>query len=118
MKQLTKDTGGNLKSKSSQSNSEIQPIKLSTSATASTSDAPRKKPVFRAIGSSNAPTTTGPTTLAGQLDVNDPSTATEENDPSGAVRNGWYADRYEPEFISGCSSDCTVCGGKEDCIAI
>jgi hypothetical protein len=27
--------------------------------------------------------------LAGALDVNDPSTATEENDPSGAVRNGY-----------------------------
>lgn len=119
MKQLTKDTGGNLKSKSSQSNSEIQPIKLSTSpASATTSDAPRRKPVFRAIGSSNAEATTGSATLTGQLNVNDPSTANEENDPSGAVRNGWYSQRYDPGFITGCESSCGACGGKEDRIAI
>ena len=132
MKQLTKDTGGSLKPKSSGS-SEIQPIKLSTSTTATKSDAPKRKPVFRTIGSSNAEATAGPATLSGQLDVNDPSTANEENDPSGAVRNGydfgtlilakdgfadsvarWYADRYEPEFITGCGSDCDACGGEEE----
>ena len=59
-----------------------------------------------------------PADLHDRLDVNDPSTANEENDPSGAVRNGWYADRYEPEFITGCSSDCEVCGGEEDFIDI
>lgn len=119
MKQLTKDTGGNLKSKSSQSNSEIQPIKLSTSsASATTSDAPRRKPVFRAIGSSNAEATTGSATLTGQLNVNDPSTANEENDPSGAVRNGWYSQRYDPGFITGCDPSCGACGGNEDRISI
>lgn len=110
MKQLTKDTGGSLKPKSS-SNSEIQPIRLSTSTTATTTDAPRRRPVFRTIGSSNAEATTGPATLSGQLDVNDPSTANEENDPSGAVRNGWYAQRYDPEFITGCDASCG-CGGE------
>jgi hypothetical protein len=118
MKQLTRDTGGSLKSRSSEANSEIQRISLSTSTAASASDAPRRRPVFRAIGSSNAQATTGPATLTGQLDVKNPSTATAENDPSGAVRNGWYSQRYEPEFISGCGKDCSVCGGKEECIAI
>lgn len=121
MKQLTKDTGGTLKSKSSNLNSEIQPIKLSTSSAsaATTSDAPkRKKPVFRTIGSSNAETTTGPAALNGQLNVNDPSTANEENDPSGAVRNGWYSQRYDPGFITGCEPGCGACGGREDRIAI
>jgi hypothetical protein len=138
MKQLTKDTGGQLKPKASQGNSEIQSMSL----TASTSGAPKKKPVFKAIGSSSSsaavPNTA--TTLAGALDVNDPATATEENDPSGAVRNGyvwvlglfgdlwvwltfvvccrWYADRYEPEFITGCAADCEACGGDESQIAI
>jgi hypothetical protein len=87
MKQLTKDTGGQLKPKASQGNSEIQSMSL----TASTSGAPKKKPVFKAIGSSSSsaavPNTA--TALAGALDVNDPATATEENDPSGAVRNGY-----------------------------
>ena len=112
MKQLTKDTGGSLKPKSSTS-SEIQPIKLSTSTTLANPDAPKRKPVFRTIGSSNAEATTGSAALSGQLDVNDPSTATEENDPSGAVRNGWYARRYDPEFITGCDSSCDVCGGQD-----
>lgn len=117
MKQLTKDTGGSLKSKPSGS-SEIQPIKLSTSTTLSNSDAPKKKPVFRTIGSSNAEAKTGPVTLSGQLDVNNPSTATEENDPSGAVRNGWYSQQYDPEFITGCDSSCGACGGREDRIPV
>jgi hypothetical protein len=70
----------------------------------------RRRPIFRTIGSSNAEATAGPATLSGQLDVNDPSTANEENDPLGflgvgclriwalgvyhAVRNGWYSQRY------------------------
>jgi hypothetical protein len=29
------------------------------------------------------------------------------------VRNGWYSQRYEPEFISGCGTDCSACGGRE-----
>ena len=111
MKQLTKDTGGSLKPKSSGS-SEIQPIKLSTSKTATNSDAPKRKPVFRTIGSSNAEATAGPATLSGQLDVNNPSTANEENDPSGAVRNGWYSQRYDPMFITGCDASCD-CGGED-----
>lgn len=136
MKQLTKDTGGQLKPKPSQANSEIQSMSLS----ASISGAPKKKPVFKAIGSSSNTAVVGsPASLAGVLDVNNPSTATEENDPSGAVRNGygyvevvlplqesdwanlatrWYAERYEPEFISGCDSDCEACGGREGRIAI
>ena len=87
MKQLTKDTGGQLKPKASQSNSEIQSMSLS----ASTSGAPKKKPGFKAIGSSAnaAAAGTTPAALAGALDVNNPATATEENDPSGAVRNGY-----------------------------
>jgi hypothetical protein len=117
MKQLTKDTGGSLKSKSSAS-SEIQPIKLSTSTTLANSDAPKRRPIFRTIGSSNAEATTSSATLSGQLDVNDPSTANEENDPSGAVRNGWYSQRYDPEFITGCDSSCGACGGREDRIAV
>lgn len=115
MKQLTKDTGGSLRPRPS-ANSEIQPIRLSTSSTVANSDAPRRRPVFRTIGSSNAEATAGPATLSGQLDVNDRSTANEENDPSGAVRNGWYSQRYDPEFITGCDSSCD-CGG-EDHIAV
>lgn len=115
MKQLTKDTGGGLRGKSTNSgNNEIQSISLAPGK----SGAPKKKPVFKAIGSSNAAPAALPASLTGALDVNDPSTATEENDPSGAVRNGWYADRYEPELISGCDSSCGACAGREERIAI
>ena len=91
MKQLTKDTGGQLKpNKASNNSSEIQSMSLNTT----TSGAPKKKPVFKAIGSSSSSNAavagTTPASLAGGgLDVSDPSTATEENDPSGAVRNGY-----------------------------
>jgi len=113
MKQLTKDTGGSLKSKSSAS-SEIQPIKLSTSTTLVYSDAPKRRPVSRPLGWSNKKAATmSLATLSDQLDVNNPSTATEENDPSGAVRNGWYSQRYDPKFITGCDSSCGACGGRE-----
>ncbi|KAM0711974.1 hypothetical protein Q7P35_001344 [Cladosporium inversicolor] len=69
-----------------------------------TSFAPSKRPGLK---SSNAEATAGPATLSGQLDVNDPSTANEENDPSGAVRNGaqrMLSQRYVPMFITGCDS--------------
>lgn len=114
MRQFTQSTG-NLRNKPDDSNKEIKSISLAPAKTG----APKKKPVFKAIGSMNV--VSGPTTsasLTGQLDVKDPSTATEENDPSGAVRNGWYAERYEPEFISGCDAGCGACGGKEDRIAV
>ncbi|KAM0714372.1 hypothetical protein Q7P37_010159 [Cladosporium fusiforme] len=116
MKQLTKDTGGGLRgNKSSTTNNEIQSISLAPA----NSGAPKKKPVFKAIGSSsNAAPAALPAALTGALDVNDPSTATEENDLSGAVRNGWYAERYEPDFISGCDEGCGACGGREGRIAI
>jgi hypothetical protein len=29
----------------------------------------------------------------------------------------WYAELYQPEFISGCDADCSVCGGSE-CIKL
>jgi len=80
---------------------------------------PKRKPVWKIVGSSEEQATIDESTrstLRGELDVNNRSTATEENDPSGAVRNGWYNQRYDPIFITGCNS-CCRCGG-EDRIAI
>lgn len=83
------------------------------------SEAPKRKPVWKKVGSSNQEAVTvDPANLPDKLDVNKPSTANEENDPSGAVRNGWYHERYDPKFISGCDSSCRVCRGKEDRIAV
>lgn len=118
MKELTKATGSGLKPKTSQTdNSEIKPMSLTE---ASKSGAPKKKPVFKTVGPSrtSGAAPAAATSLAGLLDVNDPSTATEENDPSGSVRNGWHADRYDPAFVSGCEPDCGACGGREGRIAI
>lgn len=115
MKQLTKDTNATLRSKpsSSNNNSEIQSISLTPSG------APKKKPVFKAIGSSSSAAPAAlPAALTGALDVKDPSTANEENDLSGAVRNGWYEERYEPDVVSGCERGCGVCGGREGGIVL
>ena len=82
-------------------------------------EATKRKPVWKKVGSSNQEAVTvDPATLPDKLDVNKPSTANEENDPSGAVRNGWYHERYDPKFITGCDSSCRACRGKEDRIAV
>jgi hypothetical protein len=81
---------------------------VSTSTSTPSSNAQKRKPVYRVVGSSNAEATTDSPTLSGHLDVNDPSTANEENDFSGAVRNGWYFERYDPEFITGCDLGCSA----------
>ena len=85
----------------------------------SSSEAPKRKPVWKKVGASNQEAATvDPATLPDKLDVNRPYTANEENDPSGAVRNGWYHERYDPMFITGCDSSCRACRGKESRIAV
>jgi len=90
-----------------------KPAKPSRPTPAPSSKVPKRKPVWRVIGSSSSEDTKEPPARHGQLDVNDPSTANEDNDPSGAVRNGWYHDRYDPELITGYDSSCSVCGGQD-----
>ena len=36
--------------------------------------------------------------------------STVDDDPSGAVANGWYEDRYQPRFVTACDgADCVIC---------
>jgi hypothetical protein len=85
-----------------------------------TSTGPKKKPVFKAIGGSSQALSAMPISALGvsTLDPSRPETANEDNDPSGAVRNGWYAERYDPRVISGCGSDCRACGGSSGSITL
>lgn len=125
MKQLLKEPSAASKSRSERSSdkSGMQTISLSSFAGNKGGldySGTKKKPVFAAItqSKSSQQLASASSILGSALNVDDPSTATAENDPSGAVRNGWYRDRYDPRSITGCDADCVVCHGRDDAIRL
>jgi hypothetical protein len=114
---MKRTNNGKPKPKVPQTGTNTEATRVPNLTSTPSSEPQRRKLVYKIIGSSDAEATTDSPNLCGYLDVNNPSTANEENDPSGAVRNGWYAERYQPDIITGCNSSCAVCGGKEDRIA-
>jgi hypothetical protein len=122
MKRSTSGLSGSsqaFKAKRQRASEKTEPKKSSKPTQTSSSEVPKPTPLWKIIGSSNQEAVTlDPKNLTRKLDVNNPSTANEENDPSGAVRNGWYHQRYDPEFITGCDSSCRACKGKGDRIAV
>lgn len=117
MKQLIKDPSATAKAKAAEQRTSdktgMQTISLSSFAGNKGGldySNTKKKPVFATVTQSKASQIhSGSSVLGTALNVNDPSSATSYNDPSGAVRNGWYQDRYDPKVISNCEVDCTVC---------
>lgn len=112
MRQLTKDPNAAAKARAAEqrANEEagMKSINLS-SISSSTSASGKKKPVFTStlqphnaaiLGQSETKSTLG-------LDVPD-----ENNDPTGAVSNEWYEERYQPQFVTGCDDEsCQKCQG-------
>ncbi|KAK3049174.1 hypothetical protein LTR09_009593 [Extremus antarcticus] len=101
-----------LKSIALSSATAARPSSTSTStstAGSSGASAPKKKPVFKstlqphnaaALGTEAKPFITA---VGGE---------DREGDPSGAVRNGWFEERYRPRFVTGCEErGCAVCNG-------
>ena len=105
MKQLTKDPNAAAKARAAEkrANEEAGLKSINIALPTSTTSA-KKKPVFKSTLQPEhaADVDSKP---AAKLDASD-----ENSDPSGAVRNGWYEERYQPGFATGCDDqDCEVC---------
>lgn len=112
MKQLTKDPNAAAKAQAAErranEESGLKSINISLNPSGSST---KKKPVFKS--------TLQPQNAAAVPSAPDPAVSTTvDDDPSGAVRNGWYEDRYDPKFVTGCEEDCPVCHGKNDPICL
>ena len=121
MRQLTKDPNAATKARAAElkANEEagLKSIDLSSLSSSTAAAAPgKKKPVWKSVAApeSTAPLKHSPAAAA----VSDVDQAS--NDPSGAIKNGWYEDRYQPQFVTGCENGgCTVCkGGMIDLTSI
>jgi hypothetical protein len=119
MRHLTRDPAAIAKARAAEQNSgDLKSIDLSTMLTKSSSSSgggvQKKKPVFKstlqphnaaALGAEVKSVTGGGVMKAGGGDGD------ADGDPSGAIRNGWFEDRYQPRFVTGCEDGgCGVCG--------
>lgn len=110
MRQLTKDPNAAAKARAAEqkANEEAGLKSINISLSSSSSAPAKKKPVFKStLQPQNA-------TALGQSEPKpmsvDASVPDENNDPSGAVSNGWYEDRYLPQFVTGCDDErCETC---------
>ena len=111
MRQLTKDPNAAAKARAAEqkANEEagLKSINISLSSS-TTAPSGKKKPVFKSTLQPHNAAALGQTESksanveGGLMD--------ENNDPSGAIRNGWYEERYQPQFVTGCDDDgCEMC---------
>lgn len=112
MRHLTKDPNAAAKARVAEqkANEEAGLKSLSLPAvTAATSNTGKKKPVFKSTLQPH-----NVAVLAHSVETKLPAGSSgmpdEDSDPSGAVRNGWFEDRYQPRFVTGCDDlGCKVC---------
>ena len=80
------------------------PLSTGRNTTGATASAGKKKPVFKSTLQPHNATAIS-RTAESEVDVDVGS------DGSGAVRNGWFEERYQPRFATGCEEvGCQVCG--------
>jgi hypothetical protein len=113
MRQLTKDPNAAVKARLSEqrANEEagMKNINISLSSSSGAASSGKKKPVFKSTLQPHNAAALGQTSEGrtgsvggGESDV--------DGDASGAVRNGWFEERYQPRFVTGCDEDgCRVC---------
>ena len=66
----------------------------------------KKKPVFKSTLQPHNAAALGQSTESKP----GPGAADSGSDASGAVRNGWFEERYQPRFATGCEEvGCSVC---------
>ena len=110
MRQLTKDPNAAAKARAAEqkANEEAGLKSINISSLSSSTSTGKKKPVFKSTLQPHNAAALGQTeSKALSLESSMPD---ENNDPSGAVRNGWYEDRYNPQFTTGCDeAGCEVC---------
>ena len=109
MRQLTKDpnTAAKARAAEQKANEEAGMKSINISLSSSNSSG-KKKPVFKSTLQPHNAAALGQTESK-PVGI-DSSLSTENTDPSGAVRNGWYEERYQPQFVTGCDDDsCEMC---------
>lgn len=76
----------------------------STSSGSTASGGGKKKPVFKSTLQPHNAAALGQSVASGV------PVGGGEGDPSGAVRNGWFEERYQPRFVTGCEDPgCRCC---------
>ena len=109
MRQLTKDPNAAAKARAAEqkANEEAGLKNINISLSSSTTSG-KKKPVFKSTLQPHNAAALGQSE-AKPMDP-DTSVSDENNDPSGAFGNGWYEDRYQPQFVTGCDdAGCEMC---------
>lgn len=104
MRQLTKDPAAAAKAREAERNEAgMKSVNISLSSSSG-----KKKPVFKSTLQPHNAASLGQSESI-SMSGNVPN---ENNDPPGAIRNGWYEDRYRPQFVTGCDEDgCGICRG-------
>lgn len=112
MRTLTKDPNAAAKARQAEqkANEEagMKNINIALNASSSgTASSVKKKPVFKStLQPHNAVALGVGQSAKARVEV----AASDGEDPSGAVRNGWYEERYQPRFATGCEEQgCVVC---------
>ena len=112
MRHLTRDPNAAAKARAAaQKANEEAGLKSISLSAASGGPQQKKKPVFKSTLQPHNAAAIGVELKPASVGLRD-----GEDDPSGAVRNGWFEDRYQPRFVTGCDiGGCGVCrGGKVD----
>ena len=119
MRQLTKDPNAAAKARAAEqkANEEagLKSINIASLSSSSTMSG-KKKPVFKSTLQPHNAAVLGQSSESKSSANLDSEVPDQNSDPSGAVRNGWYEDRYRPRFVTGCDDEgCEVCrGGSVD----
>lgn len=113
MRQLTKDPNAAAKARErANEESGLKSINLSLSSAAGAQPG-KKKPVFKStLQPHNAALLAGSSESKSSSGL-DGAVATGGDDPSGAVANEWFEERYQPRFVSACDDPrCLICRGS------
>ena len=117
MKTMTRDPNAAAKARAAEqkANEEagLKSINISLSSTASgtATASTKKKPVFKSTLQPHNAAVLGQSGQSGDARSTSVDTGSlDVDDPSGAVRNGWFEERYQPRFVTGCDDEgCRVC---------
>lgn len=118
LKQLTKDPNAAAKARAAEQRANEDAgmksinIPLAASSSAGGASTGKKKPVFKSTLQPHNAAALGQTEVKASIPLDD------SLDAAGAMRNGWYEDRYQPNLVTGCEDPrCNTCranGGMID----
>ena len=112
MRSMTKDPNAAAKARAAEqkANEEagLKSINISLGSSNSTASSGKKKPVFKSTLQPHNAAVLG---QSGELkSASIDAGSLDADDPSGAVKNGWHEERYQPRFVTSCEDEaCRVC---------